>query len=102
MEPDDEAESIVTESATESATEKSLSDSEESDVSSLLSDFDIDEDEDDSDDDDFFDKLDIKGINEMKAKRAEGFLKMCFENIKRRLGSDETICINFESKYKIE
>ena len=79
MELDDEVESIVTESVAESATEKNESlSTEESDISSLLSEFDIDEDDDDSDDDDFFSKLDIKGINEMKAKRAEGFLIMCF------------------------
>ena len=75
---DEEVESMVTKSEAESATETTKSESEESDVSSLLSEFDIDEDEDDSDDNDFFSKLDIKGINEMKAKRAEGFLIMCF------------------------
>ena len=64
MELDDiESKSSIPE--TEAATQKEESESDESDVSSLLSEFDIDEDEDDSDDDDdFFSKLDVNGINE--------------------------------------
>jgi len=43
-------------------------------VSSLLSEFDIDEDSSD-DNDDFLNKLDLKGINDNAALRAEKFLK---------------------------
>ena len=76
--------------------------SEESDVSSLLSKFDASEEDESSDDDDFLSKLDIQGIDNNTALRAENFLKQVFEEINRRIVSDEKLEINFESKYKIE
>lgn len=74
-----------------------------SDVSSLLSEFDIDDDDDDDNDDEFLSKLDMKkAINENAVQGAEKFLEKMFDLAKKRLGSNEEIKINFESKYKIE